>query len=145
LEGERFAALMKRHSQGVEVLTQSCAGLVEQVEAGDLTGPRTIDLLQRYTSPMLARGADTIVLGCTHYPFLRATLQDLVGASVTLIDTGDAVARQAAKVLADGAGQYQVAPAAGVLFYTSGEPDVVRRTLERLWGEPVPKVHRLEA
>jgi glutamate racemase len=143
-DGERFANLMKRHAEGIEVLTQSCPGLVEQVEAGDLSGPRTIDLLQRYTAPLLARGADTIVLGCTHYPFLRDTLQGLVGPTVTLIDTAGAVARQTARVLADRPDRDPTGAAGRVVFFTSGDPSAVRPSLEGLWGEPVQEVNRLE-
>jgi len=144
LDGERFASLMKRHAEGIEVLTQSCPGLVEQVEAADLAGPLTIDLLQRYTAPLLARGADTIVLGCTHYPFLRDSLQRLVGPSVTLIDTAAAVARQTARVLADRPGREPAGTEGRVVFFTSGDPDVVRPSLERLWEGAVLEVNRLE-
>src|SRR5204862_1008681 len=62
LGGERFAGLAERFSDGIELLTQACPGLVEQVEAGDLDGPATRELLQRYVQPLLARGADTLVL-----------------------------------------------------------------------------------
>jgi glutamate racemase len=144
LDGERFASLMKRHAEGIEVLTESCPGLVEQVEAGDLSGPRTIDLLQSCTVKLVARGADTIVLGCTHYPFLRDTLQGLVGPSVTLIDTAGAVARQTERVLADGPDGSPTGSVGRVVFFTSGDPSVVRASLERLWDEPVLEVNRLE-
>jgi glutamate racemase len=143
LDGERFASLMRRHAVGIEVITQSCPGLVEQVESGDLSGPRTIGLLQRFTAPLLARGADTIVLGCTHYPFLRDTLQGLVGPSVTLIDTAGAVARQTERVLADG-DRGASGSEGRVVFFTSGDPSVVRPSLERLWEEPVLEVNRLD-
>ena len=135
---------MRRHAEGVEVLTQSCPGLVEQVEAGDLSGPRTIDLLRRYTAPLLARGADTIVLGCTHYPFLRDALQGLVGPAVTLIDTAEAVARQTARVLADRPDRESTGTAGRVVFFTSGDPSAVRTSLGRLWHEPVLEVNRLD-
>ena len=144
LDGERFASLTKRHAEGIEVLTQGCPGLVEQVEAGDLSGPRTIDLLQRYTAPLLAGGADTIVLGCTHYPFLRDTLQGLLGPTVTLIDTAAAVARQTARVLAGRHDRDAIGAAGRVVFFTSGNPGAVRLSLKRLWEEPVQKVNQLE-
>jgi glutamate racemase len=144
LDGERFASLMKRHAEGIEVLTQSCPGLVEQVEAGDLAGPLTIDLLRRYTAPLLARGADTMVLGCTHYPFLRDTLQRLVGSSVTLIDTAAAVARQTARVLANRPDRNVADRTGRVVFFTSGDPVTVHPSLARLWDEPVLEVNRLE-
>jgi len=94
-------------------------------------------------SKKIAGGADTIVLGCTHYPFLREALQGLVGPSVTLIDTAEAVARQTERVLADGD---RGASSSGgrVVFFTSGDPSVVRPSLERLWEEPVLEVNRLD-
>ena len=146
LGGDRFASLVERYGENVEVVTQPCPGLVEQVEAGDLAGPITVDLLRRYTAPMLARGADTIALGCTHYPFLADALRDVVGPSVTLIDPGAAVALQATRVLParhalTGAGAM---PAKGrVRFLTSGDVNAVRPVIERLWNEPVVDVERL--
>src|SRR3954469_10867551 len=99
LDGERFATLAERYTDGIELLTQPSPGLVECVEAGDVDGRETERLLRVYAEPRLARGADTIVLGCTHYPFLRDVLQRIVGPQVALIDTGEAVARQTARVL----------------------------------------------
>jgi glutamate racemase len=136
LRGQRFASLAERYTDNVELLTQPCPGLVEQVERGDLDGPETVALLREYTAPMLARGADTIVLGCTHYAFLRDALQRVVGAAVTLIDTGAAVARQTARVIGE---PHCERPAAArgptVTFYTSGDPGAVQPVIERLWGE----------
>lgn len=142
LRGERFASLVQRYTDDVELLTQPCPGLVEQVESGDLDGPVTMALLREYTAPMLTRGADTIVLGCTHYAFLREPLQQLVGPDVTLIDTGAAVARQTARVLErtpiTAAEARASTPARlRVTFYTSGDPARVRPVIERLWKEAV--------
>jgi glutamate racemase len=139
LGGERFVSLVQRYTDGVELLTQPCPGLVEQVESGDLAGPHTIDLLRRYTEPMMRRGADTIVLGCTHYPFLRPALQQLVGPGVTLIDTGAAVARQVERLrpLETSAGPAEPAAAAPrPRFYTSGDPEVMKRLVALLLGAP---------
>jgi glutamate racemase len=149
LGGERFVSLVQRYTDGVELLTQPAPGLVEQVEAGDLSGPRTVELLRTYIAPMIDRGADTIVLGCTHYPFLRPALQDLVGPGVTLIDTGAAVARQVQRLCLPEP-TVPVPPGGGVRapaprFYTSGDPDAMRRILVRLWGDPPHDVARLPA
>ncbi|NNM69639.1 MAG: glutamate racemase [Gallionella sp.] len=94
LESARFAALLERYGEEVEIITQGCPGLVEQVERGDLGGSRTRELVARYTAPLLARGADTLILGCTHYPFLAPLIRDVVGEGITLVDTGEAVSRQ---------------------------------------------------
>jgi glutamate racemase len=147
LVGARVSNLIERHSEGIDVITQPCPGLVEQVEAGDLSGPRTIALLRQYSEPLLARGADTIVLGCTHYPFLKEALSRIVGPSVTLIDSGEAVARQAARVLgarrpeADRTGHDG---STDVAFFTSGDPRAIRPVLERLWGRRVSEIRPLD-
>ena len=94
LESARFAALLERYAGEVKIVTQGCPGLVEQVELGDLHGIRTRELIARYTAPLLEKGADTLILGCTHYPFLAPLIRDVVGEDITLIDTGAAVARQ---------------------------------------------------
>ena len=93
LESARFAALLERYAGNVQIVTQSCPGLVEQVELGDLCGIRTRELVERYTAPLLSRGADTLILGCTHYPFLATLIREVVGEGITLVDTGEAVAR----------------------------------------------------
>jgi glutamate racemase len=128
LGGERFAGLAARYAEGVELLTQACPGLVEQVESGDLESD---GLLREYVEPLLARGADTLVLGCTHYPFLRGALVRIVGDEVALIDTGAAVARQLVRVLGDlpvtGSGQTH--------FWSTDTR--VARVIAQLWGSPV--------
>jgi glutamate racemase len=96
LASARFSALVQRFANGVEVRTVPCPGLVECVEAGDVTGPRPRSLLERYLHSL--RDADTLVLGCTHYPFLRALIAELAGPGVRLIDTGPAVARRVANL-----------------------------------------------
>lgn len=94
LQSAQFAALLETYGQGVKVVTQACHGLVEAIESGDLNTPVVRGLVGQYVQPLLAEGADTIVLGCTHYPFIRSLIQEEAGADVTLIDTGEAVARQ---------------------------------------------------
>lgn len=105
LRGAKFLALREQvtASTGVQFLLQPCVGLVDQIELGDLGAPEIAALLTRYLTPLLEDGADTIVLGCTHYPLVRATIEQVIAtataAPVTLIDTGDAVARQLARLL----------------------------------------------
>ncbi len=68
LQSAKFAALLDRFATDVRVITQPCPGLVELIEKGDLRSPSLRQLLERYVEPLLAEGADTIILGCTHYP-----------------------------------------------------------------------------
>lgn len=133
LKSARFAALLDRFASDVRVITQPCPGLVERIELGDLSGPQTRELLQGYVAPLLAEGCDTLILGCTHYPFLRPLLRELVPADVSLIDTGAAVARQlerllcSRELLAD-------SPGKKIELWTSGAVEALERVLPALWG-----------
>lgn len=132
LAGEKFHKLLADHAKDVRVITQPCPGLVEQVEAGDLTGPQTRALVERYTQPLLAQGADALVLGCTHYPFLRPLIQEVVGPAVALIDTGAAVARQTQRVL-EREGLLRATGRAGTIEWQgSGDPALLQRLAPRL-------------
>lgn len=135
LKSAQFAALLENYGKGVEVVTQACHGLVECVERGELEAPATRELVRHYVEPLLARGADTIVLGCTHYPFLRGLIEQEAGTGVTIIDTGTAVARQLHRRLAE-LGLLKCA-GGGERFWTSGEVTQAGTVISRLWGAPV--------
>jgi glutamate racemase len=135
LSSARFAALLDRFGEGVEVLTRACPGLVECVEAGDLDGPVTRQLVARYVRPLVDAGADTLVLGCTHYPFLRPLIEAEAGPGVTLIDTGAAVARQVRRV-ADEI-NFLLTRNVRESFWTSGDASRQSPIVAKLWGKPV--------
>ena len=99
LEGERFASLLARFASGVRVLTCVGAGWVRAVEAGALDTPETEALLREHLMPLINAGADQVVLGCSHYPFLLPVIQRVVGPGVAVVDPSPAVARQTAHVL----------------------------------------------
>lgn len=132
LQSAKFAALLDRFAGSVQVITQPCHGLVESVERGELEGPELEALLQRYTAPLVEAGCDTLILGCTHYPFLRPLLQRLVPDGVTLVDTGAAVARQLRHRMRDAALLAQ-GPARPVHCWTTGDPARLSRILPALW------------
>lgn len=100
-QGELYASVIERFAQGVTVLEDTCPGLVAQIELGDLRGSHTRAILEKALLPMLARGMDTVVMGCTHYPFVIPLIQEISGPEVRVIDPAPAVAQQAARVLAD--------------------------------------------
>ena len=128
LRGEKLLALREQVSTatGATFLLQPCVGLVERIEQcamGSEPGDATSAMLERYIAPLLAQGADTLVLGCTHYPFVQDAIIRTVRAhtqeAVTLVDTGDAVARQLARLL-DAAGLRREANSAPTLLgYTT--------------------------
>lgn len=135
LESARFAALLERYGEEVEIVTQGCPGLVEQVELGELDSTKTRQLVERYTAPLLARGADTLILGCTHYPFLAPLIRDVAGTDVTLVDTGAAVARQLQRRMSLELPARTHSDAAA-RFFTSGDPALATRIVSALWGNP---------
>ncbi|WP_271410769.1 glutamate racemase [Pseudomonas sp. Q1-7] len=134
LRSAKFAALLDRFAADVRVITQPCPGLVERIEAGDLMGALTRELLMGYVEPLLAEGCDTLILGCTHYPFLRPLLHELVPDSVSLIDTGAAVARQVQRLL-DAHDLLAEGEAVACRFWSSGDAAAMQRILPTLWGE----------
>jgi glutamate racemase len=143
LRSAQFAALLESYGKNVRVVTQGCPGLVECVERGELDSAQTRELLEGYVAPLLAAGADTLVLGCTHYPFLRSLLAELVGDSVALIDTGAAVARQVERRLNEMGIRNAEATAGTLRFWTSGDAVQGQKVVEMLWGaatvEPLPR------
>ena len=92
--------------------------------------------------PLLAEGADTIVLGCTHYPFVKQVIQEIVGDKITLIDTGAAVAKQLKQKLAEKGLLTQNTEKAEVHFWTNSEAENAEQVTEKLWGQHVEE-HRL--
>lgn len=133
LQSARFAALLDRFAGSVRVVTQPCPGLVECVEQGELQGAHIERLLRRYTTPLLDAGCDTLILGCTHYPFLRAQLQAILPPGISLVDTGAAVARQLRARLAE-AELLAQGVAGPAQFWTSGNPESLRSVISILWG-----------
>ena len=138
LRSDKFEALRGRFHGSVEVLTQPCPGLVELIEAGDFEAEGLRGMLADLVLPLLERGADTLVLGCTHYPLVRGLLADIAGPDVRIADAGAAVARQVRHRLAE-AGLLRTGDTPGTeRFWTSAEPPAPTAALiRRLWGAPV--------
>lgn len=137
LAGQKFAKLVSTYAGDVEVLTQAAPGLVDQVEAGQLNTPSTRSLVERYLRPMLEKGADTIVLGCTHYPFLDDLIRDVAGSDVVVIDSAVPVARELRRRLQGG---HLLAPddrRGSETFWTTGSVDRVRAVIAQLWSSEV--------
>jgi glutamate racemase len=129
---DRMASLLDRFGRNVRVISVPVPGLVEHVEAADLDGAEIRRLVENYVRPLLDQGADTIVLGSTHYVFLRPLIAEIAGQDVTIVDTGEAVARQLARVLAE-RGMAAPHEAEGVeRFWTSGDPAESARVMSAL-------------
>ncbi|HMO56029.1 MAG TPA: glutamate racemase [Roseiflexaceae bacterium] len=123
IAGDLLRDVVERWAHGVRVVQQACPGLVEQVEAGALATPETLGMLREYLAPLQAAGADAIVLGCTHYPFLLPQIRQIIGPSVAVYDAAAAVARQVTRLLAAHHLQQPDPPRHGRIAYTtSAEP-----------------------
>lgn len=133
LKGDRFSVLVERFGADVQVYTKPAPGLVELVENGKLDTPEAEKLLHEYLDPLLKEQIDTLVLGCTHYPFLMATIQKICGPSVTVIDTGLAVAKQTVRVLEQNRILNPRTGGGKEVFYTSGDPAEVKKVVVKLW------------
>ncbi len=133
-QGELFASLLERFARDVRVIPQVCPGLVEAVEAGALDGPETEALVRSCLEPLLEAGVDELVLGCTHYPFLRPLMERVVGSGVEIIDPAPAVARQARRVLEQTGALPSGESSPRHAFYTTGNPARFARMLEQLVG-----------
>jgi glutamate racemase len=133
-QGALYASVVERFANGVEVLQNTCPGLVAQIEAGDLNGPRTRAILEEALLPMLAKHIDTVVLGCTHYPFVIPLIERIVGENVRVIDPAPSVARQVRRRLEAGGSKRPSDRVASVRFFTSGGAHAMQALLPALWG-----------
>jgi len=133
-QGELYNSTVERFAQGVTVLQHTCPGLVRQIEMGHVADAETKEILERALIPMLEKGVDKVVMGCTHYPFVIPLIKEIVGAEIEVIDPAPAVARQVGRLLdrrdlrakAGGKGQ--------ILFMTTGDPAEFSRRLIQLLG-----------
>jgi len=133
---DRLASLLDRFGSDVRVIVQPVPGVVEHIEAADLDGPELRAMLEGYVRPMLDAGADTIVLGSTHYVFLKPVLLELFGPDVALIETGAAVARRLGSVLEE-RGLRADGRDGAESFWTSGDPTSSERVISALLGRKV--------
>lgn len=133
LASEKFRHLRDQLSAqtAVRFLSQACSGLADQIERGAFSDAPTLAMLQRYIAPLLQQGADTLVLGCTHYPFVLPQIEALTRAAttspITIIDTGAAVARQVQSMLALQRLHNTSGVDGGIRAITSGDPAALER------------------
>jgi glutamate racemase len=133
-QGRLFAATAGRsaYSRGITLINQVCPGLAERIEAGRLDDAETEALLRSWLAPMLAAGADSVVLACSHYPFVLETIRRIVGPGVNVIDPAPAIARHLQRVLREHGLEAPAGESGRHRFYTSGDADACRTALTRL-------------
>ena len=131
LKGSKYLTTRGLYEDDVRIVEHVGRGFVELVENGILDGPEAESVVRESLQPLLDQGADTIVLGCTHYPFLRPVIERLAGPGVQVIDPAPAVARQTLRVLSErgiptGSGPFSVD------LYFSGEPESLQRIFQMI-------------
>lgn len=136
----RFQRLVDNYAEGVRVVRHPCPGLADLVEEGMLGGPELDARMEAYVAPLREAGVDTVVLGCTHYVFVRDAIQQALGPGVRLLDSGEAIARRTRQILAE-ADALQGDGPGSLRFLTTGEPLEVAAVVQRLWGEPMAVEH----
>lgn len=129
LAGEKFHHLVARHAKDLHVITRPCPKFVELVEEGILTGPAVEAAIGEYTGAMIAADADVLILGCSHYPFLKAALVNKLPSHVRFIDTGAAIARRVREQLLTPSDR------ARTEILTTGDPAKMTRLLKILTPE----------
>ena len=142
LRSARFERLLAAYGQDAVVVAQACTGLAMAIERGD--EPQIESLVMQHTQVMREAGVDTVVMGCTHYPFARPWIERAMGPGVTLVDTADAVARRAAELALPMAAMQQTKPATQAAdqpmeptpceFWTSGDPAALQAFARRWLG-----------
>ncbi len=135
---DKFNCLAARFAQHARLIVQPCPGLVERIETGDLTGDKTRSMLSSFLQPLIRQGMDTLVLGCTHYPFITSLIRDIAGGDIHIIDTGDAIACELERQLRS----HQLlsenkTEMASVEFWSSGDTEKVEPVMSRLWGDKI--------
>jgi glutamate racemase len=133
---------VERFAGGVRILQHTCPGLVNQIENGDLDSRKTRQILEEAIQPMILEGIDTIVLGCTHYPFVIPLIQKIAGPDVRVINPAPAIARQVRRVLESRHCLEEPSPSqprqAWTHFYTTGSTDKFQALLPHLLSHPSP-------
>ena len=130
LGSARFQRLLSTHTRGQHVHLQACTGLAAAIERGQLDDPALLDLIDAHCKPLRDVAVDTVVLGCTHYAFVRTQIQSALGPGVQIVDTAAAVARHAASVLGALQGNVTVRVSAPpVLLQTTGNPLQLQRVV----------------
>ena len=154
-QGELYASVVERFAHGVRILQSTCPGLVEQIEQGNLDGEETHNILSQTLDPMLRENIDTIVLGCTHYPFVIPQINQITGPNVRVIDPAPAIARQVGRLLDEHQLRNPEKNQGQTIYLTTGEKGKFQQFLRQInlqgevasirWEEPELKSGSVQA
>ena len=145
INSKRLLGLTERYASNKKVLAQACPGLVEQVESGDLGSEITLNLLRKYIDPLLEKGADALILGCTHYPFLLPAIRKITGDKIEILETGRPVALHLQRIMQQNLllnlsyDEYSTNTKdekTSITFYNSSQDQQHHQAMRTLWKNP---------
>lgn len=134
-QGELYGSVVERFAQEVEIFKDTCPGLVEQIEKGELKSIETRKILEEALLPMLEKNIDTVVLGCTHYPFVIPQIKEIVGDGVNVIDPTSAIVRQVSRILNDNNLADEYKDNKKIEIFTTGKVGDMDKIIERLFDD----------
>ena len=134
---QRFKDLIDLHHNGAQVLIQPCPGLVEFIEQGKQHSHACNALLRQYIEPLVNQGIDTLVLGCTHYPFVQHQISVIAGPQVSIIETASPVTLQLSKKLAEMNLTASNSQQGQTQFFSSLATKQQEKIFSQLWQEPL--------
>ena len=140
----RYQSLLERFAQPYQCFEDPCIGLVELVEAGRWSAPETESLLKSIIQPMLAEGVDTLVLGCTHYPFVEPLIRKIVGPAIEIITPAPAIARRLEQILTERNWLNPTVSTEKEKYWVSGNKDALEQALKGL-DLPQSNIYRFQA
>ena len=136
-QSETLKNLIRDYCQGVKVLSIGCKNLEDTVEHGDLNSPEVKKLLSKYLEKVKDSNVDCLVLGCTHYPFLKSSIRKFIKRPIKLIDGGLAIARQTDNLLANYFLENNQKRKGDTLFFTTGDPTKFSKVASKLLKKKV--------
>lgn len=137
IDSDKFLNLKSQFAKQVEIITRACPGLVEQIECLVSDSSEIKELLHKFIDPMIQKGVDTLVLGCTHYSLITELIAEVAGPDVMIMDTDFAVARELQRRLQENDLENMDSTNAPVEFYSSGSIEDQQALISRYWGKPV--------
>lgn len=136
-QGELYNSVVERFAHDVEIFKDTCPGLVDQIEKGDFYSKGTRFILESALNPMLEKNIDTVVLGCTHYPFVIPLIKEIVGNDVNVIDPTDAIVRQVSHILIENNLISRSVNEKTIEIFTSGDTKNIKLILSKLFDKNI--------
>jgi len=133
-EGEMYHTLVEKFASDVRILRSTLPGMVQMIENGDMGSADAYNIVKEAVLPMVEQGADTIVLGCTHFPFILPLIKDVAGPTINVIDPAPAIAKRTAYLVNE---NYQLfsqreKQKINLIFTTSGDPNLFQSMIQDL-------------